>query len=241
MISPNSLLDRPINVRANIERIIAPFHVAEHSTVSFDYCFNYFQSFADNHRQRDLASAKHKHMSCLQIGWFLANWGMLRGKSFLRTYSITHFEPLIDYIANCDERLWHIDVDSYTDENIRRVVESKKKIQHILGIDGKHNVTDTLATKIMLAVFGSIPAFDRYFQQGFKMNGCTEKHLQTLHQLYLLHRSAFESAKVFTFDITTKKLSTRPYPKARLMDIVGFVEGGGSEMAIEENRSQVHG
>ncbi len=224
-----SILDRPIDVRSNIKRIIAPYHVPEHSATSFDYCFNYFQSFADKKRQRDLASKDNRRMSCLQIGWFLANWGMLRGSSFLRAYSITHFEPLIDYIANCDERLWHIDVDSYTDENIRLLVESKKDIQRIFGIDGKHNVTDTLATKVMMAVFGNVPAFDRFFQQGLNMHGCTEKHLHTLHQIYLRNRTAFDDSNVFTLDVVTKKPTTRPYPKGRLMDIVGFVEGGGGE------------
>jgi hypothetical protein len=227
-IGLKNIVDLSIDVPSHINRIIQPYHHPWHSASSFDYCFNYFRSFADQGNQKDIAAPANKHISCLQLGWFLANWGMLRGSSFLRIYSITHFEPLIQYIADCDERLWHIDVDSYTDENVRLVVQSKKDIQRILGLEKEHNVTDTLATKVMMAVFGNVPAFDRFFRIGLGLNSCSEKNLLTLREFYDMHRLSFESANIHTFDVATGKPTTRLYPKARLMDIVGFVQGGGA-------------
>lgn len=48
---------------------------------SYDYCFNYFQSFYNNGTVVELASEANLQMSCLQLGFYLASWGMLRGSS----------------------------------------------------------------------------------------------------------------------------------------------------------------
>ena len=50
---------------------------------SFDYCFNYFRNFNEQDRLSELKSKENMQMSCLQIGFFLASWGMFRGKSHL--------------------------------------------------------------------------------------------------------------------------------------------------------------
>jgi hypothetical protein len=48
---------------------------------SFDYCFNYFRSFREQDRTADIAAPQNLQMSCLQLGFYLASWGMLRGSS----------------------------------------------------------------------------------------------------------------------------------------------------------------
>ena len=45
---------------------------------SFDYCFNYFQSFRTY--PAELTSPGNLELSCLQLGFYLASWGMLRGR-----------------------------------------------------------------------------------------------------------------------------------------------------------------
>ncbi len=46
---------------------------------SFDYCFNYFQSFRELGNISALAGPANVQLSCLQLGFYLASWGMLRG------------------------------------------------------------------------------------------------------------------------------------------------------------------
>ena len=62
---------------------------------SFDYCFNYFQSFQERRIVRKLASARYMELSCLQLGFYLASWGMLRGSSFLLEKSAPFYRRLI--------------------------------------------------------------------------------------------------------------------------------------------------
>ncbi len=42
---------------------------------SFDYCFNYFQSFRT--RPGELVSPANLEQSCLQLGFYLASWGII--------------------------------------------------------------------------------------------------------------------------------------------------------------------
>lgn len=75
---------------------------------SFDYCFNYFQSFKD--RIPDLSKEENLQQSCLHPGFFLASWGMYRPSSFLLQKSMRHLVGVIEEISNFDQGSWDIDV-----------------------------------------------------------------------------------------------------------------------------------
>lgn len=49
---------------------------------SFDYCYNYFYSFYKVNKISELANEKNLQNSCLQLGFYLASWGMFRPSSF---------------------------------------------------------------------------------------------------------------------------------------------------------------
>jgi len=55
---------------------------------SFDFCYNYFYSFYKENRLSELANGQNLQTSCLQIGFYLASWGMMRGSSFLLEKSV---------------------------------------------------------------------------------------------------------------------------------------------------------
>ena len=74
------------------------------ATRSFDYCFNYFQDFRDVGRLDDLTAPAHLQTSCLQLGFYLASWGMFRGKAELLTYSAKRLAPVVDTIAAARRR-----------------------------------------------------------------------------------------------------------------------------------------
>ena len=50
---------------------------------SFDYCFSYFESSRERGMLEDLTDAEHMQTICLQLGFFVASWGLFRGKAFL--------------------------------------------------------------------------------------------------------------------------------------------------------------
>ena len=65
---------------------------------SFDYCFNHFQQ----HRAAVKAWGEPTGMevSCLQLGFYLASWGMLRGSAELLQRSARHLVPLVETVAD---------------------------------------------------------------------------------------------------------------------------------------------
>lgn len=106
-------------------------------------------------------------MSCLQLGFYLASWGMMRGSSFLLEKSVKNYKTLIIAISKMNPKLWEIDVDKYDDENINLLLNCKQQIVEVLGEMNKPS--DTLITKIMLGVFANTPAFDQYVRNSLKL------------------------------------------------------------------------
>lgn len=190
---------------------------------SFDYCYNYFYDFYKNGKIKELSDSKNMQTSCLQIGFYLASWGMMRGSSFLLEKSIKNFESLIRAISNMSPLLWEIDVDTYTDSNIKLLLDCKHQIINALG--ETNNPSDTLITKIMLGVFGNVPAYDQYVKKGLKIRTFNKKSLQKIKHFYEGNKTALNSFKIHTFDFLTSKETSIPYTKAKIVDMYGFMNG----------------
>jgi len=192
---------------------------------SFDYCYNYFMSFYENDIAEEIASPKYLQLSCLQLGFYLASWGMFRGSSFLLRKSLKHFEPLITVIATTDKLLWQVDVDSYSDSKIDLILDAKYKIRNKLG-NSSELASDTLISKIMLGVFGNVPAFDQNFCTGFGMNKSLSKNnLSIIKDFYKDFKEEIDRQRIRTINFENGKETDRFYPKAKIIDMVGFVEG----------------
>jgi len=190
---------------------------------SFDYCYNYFYGFYEKNKLDQLASKERLHESCLQIGFYLASWGMMRGSSFLLEKSARNFKPLIVAISKMDRKLWEIDVDSYNDENIQLLIKCKEEIINALGKE--NNPSDTLITKIMLGVFGTVPAYDQYFRKSFKVYKFNKKSLIKIKQFYEDNKEIFDSYDLRTFDFITGEETKHKYSIAKLVDMCGFMDG----------------
>ncbi len=190
---------------------------------SFDFCYNYFYSFYKRNKLSELADEKNLQMSCLQLGFYLASWGMMRGSSFLLEKSVKNYKNLIITISKMDPRLWEIDVDKYEEKNIKLLLNCKQQIIEILGEENKPS--DTLVTKIMLGVFANIPAFDQYFRKSLKVHKVSKKSLLKIKEFYEQNKSAFDSFKIHTFDFLSSQETDVIYTKAKLIDMCGFMEG----------------
>jgi hypothetical protein len=188
---------------------------------SFDYCFNHFQSHHDS-GFAELASASGMELSCLHLGFYLASWGMLRGSSVLLRRSIKHFAPVIEVIAAAEMNIWEIDAHAYTDESIHRLAEMDTQIRSALP----EGASDILVTKIMLGVFGCVPAFDTYFKKGFGVSTFGRKSLVKVGRFYQDNSEVIEAHRVPTLDFSSGNETTRKYTRAKVIDMIFFVEGG---------------
>lgn len=202
-------------------------HDATGRYASFDYAYNYFNPSSG----RDLTNDMEK--SCLALGFYLASWGMFRGSSFILEKSSKNFVPLIEYISEQPKEFWSIDTNTYSAENIDILIEQYNKIKESLVPTGKSHLT--LVTKIMLGVFGSTPAFDRFFIDSlgtiFKgecgFTRFNKKSLTCLSKFYLSNESVIDgiatSSKTISFE--TGSLTNLSYTRAKVIDMYGFTKG----------------
>jgi len=65
---------------------------------SFDYCYNYFHNFYINKNIKDIAKKENIETSNLQLGFYLASWGMYRGSTHVLQKSVKYLENVIIYI-----------------------------------------------------------------------------------------------------------------------------------------------
>lgn len=195
----------------------------EERYASFDYCYNYFYSFYQENRIPELADKSNIQMSCFQIAFFLASWGMLRGSSFLIEKSLKHYEGLVRAISEMEPELWEIDVDTYDENNIELLMKCRKKFIKALGEDNA-KTWDTLVTKIMLGVFANVPAFDTYFRKNMGMNKFNKKNLKNIRIFYEENKEIFDKYEIYTYDfLNPDNKGVFKYTKAKLVDMCGFI------------------
>jgi hypothetical protein len=200
---------------------------AESRGKSFDYCYNYF------YKTEDLLLDKEK--SCNILGMYLASWGMYRGSSFLlKEKSVKYLLRIIEYIDKLkkeDKFLWDIDVDNYNAENMKRIV----KIYDDLRDFAEGHEYNTLVTKILLGVFGFVPAFDTYFKKGIRslsncknsFNKLTMDCLNEVKQFYDDHKKEIDriQEKAFTTSFEDGEKTNIIYTKAKILDLYFFELG----------------
>lgn len=217
---------KPVEIADNIEKFLSGYGQNEGlkptgRDASFDYCFNYFQSFRETNNIKKLISPGVIQISCLQLGFYLASWGMYRGKSPLLQRSVKYLEPLIEYLVLAPKELWGIDANCYTPANIQLLIECRKDIERALAC----RITDTLATKIMLGVFGNVPAFDTSFMRGFGVSAFGKSALLKIGTYYKANQAEIDGCQIPTFDFLTGKHTSRFYTRAKLIDMLFFIEG----------------
>lgn len=154
--------------------------------------------FHDDGRLEELAAPANLQASCLQIGFYLASWGMFRNSPLLDKSS-RFYEPLVRSIAAAERSLWTLDVPQYGDESCALIMQRAEDIRSALFPEA----SDTLVTKVMLGVFGCVPAFDSYFVRGFR-HAFGKGSLLRLRAVYEADASSFDACCVPTIDFTSR-------------------------------------
>jgi hypothetical protein len=190
---------------------------------SYDYCYNYFRSFADSDQVTKLVSDENKQNSCLQLGFYLASWGMYRGSSQLLQKSAKGLEKVIEVLAATDSALFKIDVHKYDEKSIQQILDLKDRLQEAFS----HDATTTLLTKTMLGVFGCVPAFDSYFVQGSGLRTVNEENLLQIKDFYLRNEDLIERNRNsrFTLNFDSGEPTKHQYTRAKMIDMIFFIAG----------------
>jgi len=187
---------------------------------SFDYCFNYFQSFREARNVGAIAEPENVQVSCLHLAFYLASWGMLRGSAELLQKSARHLVPAIKLIASADATLWEIDAHCYTEANIRQILDTGHIFRHAYP-----GMSDILVTKVMLGVFGNVPAFDTNFKNGFQVATFGPKALRKIGAFYGENSTVIDRFRVPTLDFVSGEVTSRKYTRAKVIDMAFFIEG----------------
>lgn len=227
---------------SQIGKVIAQFkelRKPELRYASFDYCFNYFRAFKETGRLQELATNENLEKSCLQLGFFLASWGMYRMSGELaKKTSMKHFVKVIEEVSEWDSNhelgaIWDVDANKYHSDNAIECLENSYAKIRELALPRSQTKAETLVTKIMLGIFGCVPAFDGLFTTTFgnlyRAYGCcftkfNSDALEKLGDFYIDHQDIIDklAKETKTLDFRTGKNTRTSYTKAKIIDMVGF-------------------
>lgn len=193
-----------------IKEIISTYHQEttqdpHHRFKSWEHCYRFFSRHHQHLENEDLAD-----QACLQLAFYLASWGMLRGSSFLlfKDYKVHQYfirevvrNPVYKEHFQMNQGEF-LDVGTFRDmgkliEDVRNAYQNN--ISVLQGKEAEISVSDTLVTKIMLGVFGNVPAYDRYFKMGmalfdFNMQ-LNARSLEELAGFYNKHVDEFSACR----------------------------------------------
>lgn len=193
-----------------------------HRHRSWEHCYQFFQT------KPNIEDPEYMDTACLHLTSYLASWGMYRGKSILlqRDYKIHH-----KAIEKINE---HHNLRKAFSEKLPNETEIKNIYNLVGEIKGSYdgNVTDTLATKILLGTLGCVPAYDRFFVNGikfFKKTGSTlnEKNYKKLILWCKNNKTGLNEAKEkVDLDVLSNRTEGEfKYPIMKIVDMYFWTKG----------------
>jgi hypothetical protein len=132
----------------------------------------------------------------------------------------------MEVIADAPQSAWEIDAHCYSADAWRTIERLDRQIRS--AFHHPNGVSDILATKVMLGVFGSVPAFDNFFKAGFGAATFGPKAFQRIGAFYREHADVIERHRVATLDFDSGQPTSRRYTRAKVIDMIFFIEGSGS-------------
>ena len=209
---------------------IAEFPNGKHHRFrSWEHCFRFF---------RDIHSsgiAAHREQAAVQLGFYLASWGMYRGSSFLLQHDYTVHSEVVDCLASSRfAPLWEREFGSKADDSelVPVILESAEAIKNAYRQFAEP--TDTLITKVLLGTFGCLPACDQYFIAGFRQAGRGYSNLNAKFVENLLAFSREHLTELRSEQATIRDQSGAHYPLMKLVDM--YFWQLGNEVAGEQSQ-----
>lgn len=187
----------------------------EHRYHSFDYCYDAFKKILTI----DSPSESDIDLMALNLGMYLASWGMYRGSSALLqkcSYKV-HVGAVKIVINQKYRKLYKLSPSDYYGQNINLVIE-------LFDLLNSHyeqkqvSPTDTLITKVILGTLGCTMALDTRVKLSLGNAGITQKfgrkHLEDMKKYY--------DANKFAIDEVVKAINNPKYHILKCMDMSFF-------------------
>ncbi|NME70557.1 hypothetical protein [Flammeovirga aprica] len=217
---------------------------------SWEHCYQNFQS---TFNKKSLTKIEIDFLS-VHLAFYLASWGMYRGSSFLLERDYKIFYPIVELLflekeffteSTIEDMLKQKD-EKWISEFIERYFHLDKKLELSLekirkSVKGEINtpISYTLKSKILLGTFGCIPAYDRFFINGIKINNMdyhitqkySKKSLRDIMNFIQDNLEIFISTrtKISQIQNESKNLNKIKYPIMKLIDMyfwkIGFDQG----------------
>lgn len=220
---------------------IAAFHAralagAHHRYRSWEHCYRFFKTSGRERARKD------RTIGALQLGFYLASWGMYRGSSFLLQHDYVIHETVIERLTSTEfDELWQREVgtgpsDRELVELVLAAVSAVKDAYRPYG-----DATDTLATKVLLGTLACVPACDRYFIEGFKQSGRQYSYLNARFVERIIEFCTVNGIELRKQQGSILKSGGFHYPLMKLADMyfweTGFTANSGTPRYDREGHS----
>lgn len=196
---------------------------------SYDHCHQYFIV----HKKEKIDD----EVAYMHIAFYLASWGMYRGSSILLQHSYKIYKPLILFIKldGCNNnQCFNIDINNYK-EQAEYIIKVKNKISNLLKKGTNNNEfkpTETLLSKIMMGIYGCVPAYDLFFKESltsFDVSPKTfsQKGLINIQEFYINNCYAIENSGLI-----------EKYTRAKVLDNIFWLYGYLKSLIKKDDSSE---
>jgi hypothetical protein len=210
-----------------------PFHRFQ----SWDNCYKYF------------SANKQNEFHSLNLGFYLASWGMYRGSSGLLQLNHQVHNKAVDIVLNSAFNVLHCNkTNEVSKTDIINILEIKKQLVGYYskiefskseGVINKVTATDTLISKILLGTLACVAAYDRYFIDGLRICGIPNKKFDANGLNCLFDFIEHNESEILEAQQYVQKEPHIHYPFMKIVDIyfwhLGFDESNKKQGLIVAN------
>lgn len=194
---------------------------------SWDICYTYFQQHPQPTRDLERSS--------LHLMAYLTSWGMFRGSTWIfKNTNVTHLNTAIEIIEKYNPQLRGWDIETYNDDERYQAYDTawRELREALLPEGGRARV---LLSKLMMGVWGCIPAVDTYFlatleglsksrEERLSWRKGNRDTLARYQSILNQHEVEIEEARdiyrIHSFDGAVQE--DLRLPQAKVIDIFGF-------------------
>jgi len=178
--------------------------------LSWEHCYTFFKT----KKETILKDKNMLDLASLNLSFYLASWGMYRGSSNIlwKDYKI-HNELIKNLLTSC-KNLFSDNVEWKNVNKAKQIIE-----EHYANL--KITPTDTLITKVLLGIFGCVPAYDNLFVNGLREYNKNHKNIPQK-----FNESSFNQLQELSKEIEQKP-EYKNYPPMHLIDAYFWWTGGG--------------
>jgi len=208
-----------------IKEVLYAYHdetikVDNHRFKSWEHCFDFFK---DNHN--DFENPKVVDHACLHLAFYLASWGMLRNSFLLQRDYLIHKEFIENVVMKEEYSNFFngkvLNFNNQQDQELlNHLISDTRAVYQPLMHEAKEEesthleITDTLTSKILLGVYGVVPAYDRYFREAARLHGISgqfnQRSFKQLQTFFDQNEAEFSSfiEETSTGDLTYTPMKT---------------------------------